>query len=47
MIAEDPVLPWYNDLEVLPFCLCKAGEAHRLPEDACNEAGVPYIRPII
>jgi hypothetical protein len=47
MIAEDPVLPWYNDLEVLPFCFCKAGEAHRLPEDACNEAGVPYIRPII
>ena len=48
MIAEDPPrLPWYNDLEVLPFCFCKAGEAHRLPEDACNEAGVPYIRPII
>ena len=47
MIAEDPVLPWYNDLEVLPFCFCKAGEAHRLPEDACNEAGVPYICPII
>ena len=36
--------PWY--LEDLPYCFTKFGEAHRLPADACDVAGIPYILPI-
>ena len=36
--------PWY--LEDLPYCFTKFGEAHRLPADACDAAGIPYIPPI-
>ena len=36
--------PWY--LEDLPYCITKFGEAHRLPADVCDVAGIPYILPI-
>ena len=33
---------WY--LEDLPYCFTKLfEEAHRLPADACDVAGIPYI----